>query len=147
MLTTAQIRSQIYSTLKVHASQIYNAITHMKVRMRYPYALPSDIGTSLGQSIDDSITFPLLLKILSNLQEPRSLARFMNRDRAEKSFILATRCERFTTSTLYSFRFNEGWIEFELHFDEEDKLRRLFILHKEIVSCDRIEIPLSKEED
>lgn len=133
---------QLYSVLKVQAKQFIGALAHLKVRLRYPYALPSEIGNALGLSLDDTVLFPSLLDILSNLQKPGSLARFMTRKQAERCFCKASRCEKFTTSSLYSFRFNEGWVEFELQFDEEDKLRRLFLIHKEIHDKDRLEIPL-----
>ena len=139
-------RLNLYSAVKTQTHQItkhiLHAITHIRTRIRYPYALPSDIGKALGLSLPDNLLYLALLESLSTIHHPQSLEKFMTRKRAENCFCGATRCEKFTLSTLCSYRFTEGWVEFELQFDEHDKLRRLYLIHKELRNQDRIEINL-----
>ena len=54
----------------------------------------------------------------------------------------ALRKERFSSSSLYSFYFNEGWLEFELQFDADSLLRRVYLHHKLIQDEDTFELRL-----
>ncbi len=54
----------------------------------------------------------------------------MPREQAERVFSGATCKERFKQESLYSYYFYEGWIEFVLIFDDDSRLRRLYLLHQ-----------------
>jgi hypothetical protein len=93
--------------------------------------MPSDIAHALGIELANSVRFKDLLLQLTNqnLTLP-NLTKYMPRKTAENAFKHALRKECFQHSSLFSFYFNEGWLEFALHFDETSKLRRLYIRHK-----------------
>ena len=69
----------------------------------------------------------------------------MPREEAEKAFGSAVSKERFQRNTLCSFDFNQGRIVFVLKFDEEGRLRRMYMQHKDISSDQGLEIPLAWE--
>ena len=103
----------------------------MLVRFRYPVSLPQDIGCCLGIQMPNFVGFKELLdQLTSSEQQFTKLTKFMSRDMAERAFQSALRKERFPHSSLYSFYFNEGWLEFELQFDEQSRLRRIYLHHK-----------------
>lgn len=66
----------------------------------------------------------------------------MDRSQAEKAFEKAKRKERFGNNSLFSFYFTQGWLEFELQFDESELLRRIYIHHKLISHPNGYELPL-----
>ncbi len=123
-----------------------NNLTRFIARFRYPVSLPEDIGQALGTDISNSIPFPSLLEQLTSPDfQSNKLKKYMERDQAEAVFYNACVQERFFSNTLCSYCFNEGWIEFNLNFDENDRLRRIYIQHKTIQNDDGIEIFLSSE--
>ncbi len=111
-------------------------------RFRYPVSLPEEIGIALGITASNFTPFDTFFKSLTTLKQTR-LNKFMNREMAEAAFKNACIRERFCRHTLCSYFFKEGWIEFILQFDQEARLRRIYILHKEIKSDAGIEIPLT----
>lgn len=118
---------------------------HFFLRLRYPVSLPEDIAVDLGVNVSNLLTFEEFVSQLTNLSScPRRLTRFMPRDEAEAAFKSAQRKERFGRTSLYSYYFHEGWLEFNLHFDEQSRLRRIYVQHKYLV-CERgIEIVLNR---
>lgn len=66
----------------------------------------------------------------------------MPRNEAEAAFKNASRTERFKQNTLCSYYFNEGWMEFILQFDNQARLRRIYLQHKDIDQDSGVEIPL-----
>jgi hypothetical protein len=116
----------------------------MLVRFRYPVSLPQDIACCLGIQMHNSLRFKELLhKLTSSEQLPTKLTKFMSRETAERAFQNALRKEHFPQSSLYSFYFNEGWLEFELQFDEHSRLRRLYLHHKLLSYPSGYELSLS----
>ncbi len=65
-----------------------------------------------------------------------------NREEAEDVFRTALRKERFSQNSLFSYHFNGGWMEFMLQFDEQSRLRRIYIQHKDL-KC-KYELPITK---
>jgi len=113
------------------------------VRFRYPVSLPQDIGSALGVPLTNFIRFNDMLEfLLSDKCKATKLSRFMTRDKAEKAFDKAQRKDIFHRSSLYSFYFTQGWLEFDLHFDEHALLRRVYIHHKAISHPDGYELVL-----
>lgn len=112
---------------------LFDSLVKMLIRFRYPLSLPQDIAFALGIDMNNSLRFEALLKqLLSSHTRPTRLAKFMPRDEAEYAFQCALRKERFAQNSLYSFYFNEGWLEFELQFDDLSRLRRVYMHHKQI---------------
>jgi hypothetical protein len=69
----------------------------------------------------------------------------MPRKDAEAAFQRARRKEHFCRNSLFSYYFHEGWLEFCLHFDEKNRLRRIYLQHKRLESELGVEIPLFSE--
>jgi hypothetical protein len=103
----------------------------MLIRFRYPVSLPQDIAFALGIDMNNSLRFEALLdQLLCHSTRPTRLAKFMPREEAEYAFQCALRKDRFAQNSLFSFYFNEGWLEFELQFDDQSRLRRVYLHHK-----------------
>ncbi len=113
------------------------------IRFRYPVTLPEDVASSLGIHLSNFVTFDNFVKKLTDPDCcPTTLYKMMDRRKAEETFCGAQRIEQFQRNTLISYYFNEGWLEFNLHFDESSRLRRLYIQHKQIKSDQGIEVSL-----
>lgn len=117
-----------------------DSVARFFLRFRYPASMPEDIAASLGITISNSITFDELVRALTCCC-PTRLMRFMPREQAEEVFCNALRKECFQTTTLISYYFNEGWMEFSLQFDNQSRLRRLYIQHKYLQDNYEIKIP------
>ncbi len=116
---------------------------HVLVRLRYPVSLPEEIASALGIDICNSLRFKKILNLLTSPGCcPTTLARFMPRDVAERAFTGALRKDCFSKSSLFSFYFPDGWMEFELQFDEISRLRRIYVHHKLISHHHGFELPL-----
>lgn len=127
--------------------KILKNIRRFFLRFRYPVSLPEDIASALGVSIPNTLTFSEFIARLSDKHlVPTRLKKFMPREKAETIFALAVRKDRFAHNTLFSYYFPEGWIEFILWFDDQDRLRRLYLQHHGILSDQGVEInlPLNK---
>lgn len=115
---------------------------NLLMRFRYPVSMPEDVGTDLGLNISNLLTFPEFMNCLTDPRyRPTKLTRFMPRAQAEDIFRLALRKERFQRNSLFSYHFKGGWMEFVLQFDEQSRLRRLYIRHKDLKQ--KHEIPIS----
>ena len=113
------------------------------LRFRYPVALPEDVAQALGIDVSNFLTFEEFFNcLISPNCCPKRLVRFMPRNQAEKAFSEAQRKEHFNRSSLFSFYFNEGWMEFNLEFDKDARLRRVYIHHRSIDEDHGIEIRL-----
>ncbi len=114
------------------------------LRFRYPVTLPEDIALALGVSLSNHVTFDEFVKCLTNPSCcPTNLTKLMPRKKAESMFCSAQRKELFSRSTLVSYYFSEGWLEFNLQFDDSSRLRRVYIQHKKIESDQGHELPLA----
>ncbi|MBA3815325.1 MAG: hypothetical protein H0X29_02165 [Parachlamydiaceae bacterium] len=124
--------------------KIFDWLLHCILRIRYPVSLPEDIATDLGIKASNFLTFDEFVNTLIHpASKPQRLMRFMPREIAEAAFESAQRKEKFYRNSLYSYYFNEGWLEFSLHFDEHSRLRRIYLQHKHLVNDNGIEIPLN----
>ncbi len=122
----------------------FNWLYHFFLRFRYPVSLPEDIATDLGINTSNFLTFEeFVTQLTNNSCRPRRLTRFMPRETAEAAFQSAQRKEYFGHNTLFSYYFHEGWLEFSLYFDEQGRLRRIYLQHKRLVSDEGVEIPLN----
>lgn len=115
------------------------------IRWRYPVSLPEDIAMALGVPVDNRMSFEEFVSLLTSPSCcPSKLMKYMPRQQAEDAFRNALRKEKFTHLTLCSYYFNEGWMEFVLQFDDQSRLRRIYLQHKNIKQDNGIEIPLQK---
>jgi len=122
---------------------VIDTLLEVFVRLRYPVSLPADIAQALGIEIKNTIKFKDLMNQITQKDfTPNRLVKFMSKDVAELAFQKAARKEYFCNSTLFSFYFIEGWLEFELHYDESARLRRLYIHHKMISTLESQEIAM-----
>lgn len=118
-------------------------LSRFLTRFRYPVSLPEDIAQALGISLSNTQTFKeFVSQLIAPTLRQTTLSKFMLREQAEQVFINAPVKERFNQSTLISYYFNEGWLEFVLKFDDRGCLRRLYMLHRDIPKEEGIEIPL-----
>jgi hypothetical protein len=114
------------------------------LRFRYPVSVPEDIACALGVDLSCHLTFE---EFVNRLQcpnfRPTRLKKYMPRELAEDAFSSALRVDRFGQKSLFSYYFNEGWMEFILQFDEDARLRRIYLQHKCIHDDRGLEIPLN----
>lgn len=126
----------------------FKLIYRFLLRMRYPVSLPEEVAEDLGISVSDSWSFDSFVgELVSPACRPTRLKKYMPRDQAEAAFHGALRKERFAHNTLFSYYFNEGWMEFSLLFDEQSRLRRLYLQHRKISTQEAVEITLVQVED
>ncbi len=122
-------------------SQIFHRLF---IRFRYPVSLPEDISEALGIPLSNYLSFEEFVEhLISPTCRVTKLTKFMPREKAEYAFRSALRKERFKQNTLFSYYFSEGWMEFVLQFDEQSRLRRIYLQHQKIQSPLGVEIPLS----
>lgn len=101
------------------------------LRFRYPVCLPEEVAKALGVNASNFMTFPQFIRQLScSSFRPSNLHKFMRREDAEKPFQNAHCQEQFRNSSLFSFYFPEGWMEFVLEFDDISRLRRVYMHHR-----------------
>lgn len=113
--------------------KILRPFIRLFIRFRYPVSMPEDVAADLGLDISNSLSFKEFIRCLTDpSHRPSKLTRFMPREQAEDIFRLALRKERFQQNSLFSYHFKGGWMEFILQFDEQSRLRRLYIRHKDL---------------
>lgn len=114
------------------------------LRFRYPITLPEEVAKALGIDLPNFLTFDELVERLSCPNcRPTTLARFMHRQQAEEFFQHAHCHEHFKQSSLFSFYFTEGCLEFVLQYDDQSLLRRMYIQHPRFKQERGIEIRLT----
>lgn len=113
------------------------------LRFRYPVSLPEDVAEALGIPCSNSLSFEQFIQQLCSPQcRPTRLKKFMTREEVELAFVHALRKEHFNQNSLYSYYFNEGWMEFVLYFDDKSRLRRVYLQHKYIPQEEGFEISI-----
>lgn len=127
--------------------KLFGIFAQLLQRWRYPVSLPGDVLGALGIEACDSIGFREFLKVLVDpSRNPKNLVRFMPRRSAEALFSLAVRKERFRNESLFSFYFQDSWVEFVLHFDEASRLRRVYVQHQDLDAEEGVELFLERRE-
>ena len=114
------------------------------VRFRYPVTLPEEIASDLGVSVSNHLSFQeFVLQLAQCSHPPQHLRRFMPRELAEAAFQKAQRKDKFGRSSIFSYYFEEGWLEFNLLFDEKSRLRRVYLQHRQLAHEQGVEIKLT----
>ena len=115
-------------------------------RFRYPVSLPEDIAHDLGLHLPNSLNFQAFLKLLASPhQRPAKLRKYMSRTLAEATFETALKKESFKSCALFSYYFNKGWLVFALYFDEDSRLRRVYLQCPACESIDGFDLSLEEE--
>ncbi|MEM1282293.1 MAG: hypothetical protein AAGG81_01925 [Chlamydiota bacterium] len=118
-------------------------LARLFARFWYPVTLPEDVTETLGVEVSNFLSFDeLIRRITQSNTNPLRLSKFMPRKDAEAAFQHATCIEHFGEKTLVSYFFPEGWVEFVLKFDGEARLRRIYLLHKDVKNEEGVEISL-----
>lgn len=120
-------------------------VFHFYQRVRYPATLPKDIATDLGIPSSHFLSFDDLFSQLTHTEcRLENLRRYMLREEAEAAFHSAQKHDKFGRSSLFSYYFKEGWLEFSLHFDEHSRLRRIYLQHRRVQQAQGIELRISR---
>ncbi len=121
------------------------SVTRFFCRFRHPISLPEEVASALGIQLSNFMTVNEVLGRLASPQgRPTLLERYMPREDAEALFTSAIRKERFCQHTLFSYCFGGNWMEFVLQFDDDARLRRIYVQHKDIHNEAGLELPLKR---
>lgn len=122
----------------------FDHVQRFLLRFRYPMTLPEEVAQALGVEIPNTVTFEQFFQKLSCPEcLPTRLSKFMPRAEAEEAFLHAHCKEHFSNRTLFAFYFSEGCLEFDLQFDAQSRLRRLYMNHPCLKQMRGIEIRLA----
>lgn len=126
--------------------QLLESLTRLLSRFRYPVSLPEDIAHDIGMHLPNSLNFQAFLKLLASPhQRPAKLRKYMSRALAESTFESALKKEMFKSCSLFSYYFNKGWLVFALYFDEDSRLRRVYLQCPACASIDGFDLSLEEE--
>lgn len=121
----------------------FKQLQRLLLRFRYPVSLPEDVANAFGVQLTNFITFSEFMdELIKKAQHSPRLKKLLHREAAERVFEKALRKEIFQHSSLFSYYFTEGWLEVILQFDDQSRLRRLYIQHKLIPEEEGVEISL-----
>ena len=116
-------------------------------RFRHPVTLPEEVACDVGIPLPNGLSCEAVIQRLKDPnQSSNKLVRMMPREGAEALFHNAVRQEKFRKSTLFSYYFASGWMEFSLQYDDQDLLQRVYILHRNIADDRGVEMPLAELE-
>ncbi len=125
---------------------LLESLTRLICRFRYPVSLPEDVAHDLGLNLPNTLNFhDFLLHLSDPHHRPTKLRKFMSRGRAEQTFESALKKESFNSSSLFSYYFNKSWLVIALYFDEQDRLRRVYLQSPACENFDGFDIPLEEE--
>ncbi len=127
--------------------KLFKKLSKFVQRLKNPVSLPEDIGRDLGiQLLYNELSFQECIdKLIAKDRTSKYLNRFMPREKAEMLFKSAVRKETFKETTLFSYYIYSGWLAFKLIFDDQNRLRRVYLQHcslKQQESEDGIEMCL-----
>lgn len=113
---------------------LYKRLVRLFQRIKNPISLPEDIGKDLGiQILYNELSFKDCIHNLTGGECcSKYLCKFMRRDEVEPLFKSAVRKEKFNDTSLFSYYIYDGWLAFKLVFDSEDRLRRVYLQHKDL---------------
>lgn len=105
---------------------LIEAVSKFLTRLKFPGSMPGDVISDLGLPIPKCVSFAQFSILLKKYQgSSLHLSKYMHRYDAEKLFRHPCKKEVFTSSTLYSYYFLEGWVLCSLYFDQQSELRRV----------------------
>lgn len=106
----------------------FSSFTRLISRFKHSLSLPEEIASDLGIFLSNRLDYVELRELFLQREiTPTKLHRFMERSLAEGNFRHAKKFEKFCRESHFSYCFNGNWVDFTLHFDQQDRLRRLYI--------------------
>lgn len=113
---------------------LFQKVMSFFCRLKHPISSPEDIGKDLGiQTLHKEVSFEEFIACLMDENcLPKNIIKFMQRAEAESKLRSAIRKERFKNSSLFSYHLFHGWLAFKMVFDQENRLRRLYLQHKDL---------------
>ena len=124
--------------------QLLENFSRLLCRFRYPVSLPEDVAADLGLKLPNTLSFKDFIQTLASEHScPANLRKWMPRFKAEAFFQSAVRKEIFKSNSLFSYKFNQGWIVISLYFNEDSLLTRLFLQ----CPCHELDLPLEEDEN
>jgi len=125
---------------------LLESLTRLISRFRYPVSLPEDVAHDLGMNLPNTLNFHDFLELLSSPHHrPTKLRKYMSRRQAEQTFESALKKEIFKSCSLFSYYFNKSWLVIALYYDEQDRLRRVYLQCPSCEQVDGFDIPLEEE--
>ena len=125
---------------------LFESLTRLISRFRYPVSLPEDVAHDLGMHLPNTLPYQEFLHLLSSPHHrPTKLRKFMSRKRAEGTFESALKKENFKSCSLFSYYFNKSWLVITLYYDEEERLRRAYLQCPACEQFDGFDLPLEEE--
>lgn len=126
--------------------QLLESLIRLISRFRYPVSLPEDVSRDLGIHLPNTLNFSDFLKLLSSPHHRSSkLSKYLPRYQAEAVFESALKKETFKSCSLFSYYFNKGWLVFALYYDQEARLRRVYIQCPDCEVLEGFDLPLNEE--
>ncbi len=103
-------------------------------RLRYPLSSPLDVIEALGIDVRETLSFKAFLRELTDhsLHSPY-LHRLMPREEAEVIFDRAIAKDSYRHDTFFSYILDAQWLEVQLIYDHQDRLRRVYLHHKHFI--------------
>ncbi len=125
--------------------QALSKFSELIARFKHPYSLPTDIGKDLGLfSLNNYMSFCQLTSFLDSPDcHPTKLCKGMSKKAVINSFKNAYRQEDFSNKSLFCYYFKQGWIQFEVTFDELGGLKSLRFHCNNCHVRGGVEIPLT----
>lgn len=121
---------------------VWKQILYLFHRFRYPFSTPEDVAKALGARLPNHLSFNKFLCELTHPSFcPSKLSKYMPREKAEAAFSNATECFQQNNFSLFSYYFKGGWMEFVLYFDNDSRLRRIYLHHQSIKDEFEIKLP------
>ncbi len=112
-------------------------------QFKYPLSLPDEVALAIGMRQANFIPFDLLCKTITPPRDaPKALKKYMNRKEAEKVFKSALSRKFEPLQSHFSYTVDGTTVNFTLHFDQNERLRRLVVQREEIYFAKGIDIPL-----
>jgi hypothetical protein len=110
--------------------------------IKYPRSEPQEVASAIG--LPRPMDWEQLLMRLRAAGQPPRLYRYMARAHAQAIFASALRVEEFTNASLCSYHMAGGWLSFDLHFDLDQRLRRVYVSHPQLTPLELpLELPLA----
>lgn len=126
--------------------QLRESLMRLMTRFRYPVSLPEDISKDLGISLPSTLSFKVFLGLLAApSSRATKLRKWMSRSEAEAAFQRALKRETFSSCSLFSYYFNQGWVVIALYFDANARLRRAYFQCPACESMHGFDILLEEE--
>jgi hypothetical protein len=116
--------------------KIFENLGRLVKRFQYPNSWVKDVAEDLGFSISHGAPFEALIEHINTPHfRPGSLYLSMPRKLAEGAFQRALKKEVYQSCSLFSYYFDGGWLVMALHFDQAQRLSKVYVSCPAECSC------------